>query len=74
MGPKANPRGAPLRATLLKLLAALGMLVSAGMAEAAPVRTGHVTAELLSDRTVLAPGGEAYLVLHQAIDPRWHTC
>ncbi len=42
-------------------------------AHAAPVRTGHVTAELVGDGTALVPGSTTTLALRLAIDPGWHT-
>jgi len=60
----------PIRSLLAALVAALGMV---GSAHAAPVRTGHVTAELVSDGAALVPGTTATLALRLAIDRGWHT-
>ena len=40
---------------------------------AAPVQTGHVTAELIADRTALVPGATTTVALRFAIAPGWHT-
>ncbi len=45
----------------------------AGAAHAAPVKAGHLTAELVADRTSIAPGGHVHLALHQVMEPGWHT-
>jgi thiol:disulfide interchange protein/DsbC/DsbD-like thiol-disulfide interchange protein len=59
-----------LRSLLSMLLAAAVV----GMpAHAAPVRTGHVSAELVADQTALVPGSTATLALRLSIDPGWHT-
>ena len=60
----------PLRSFLPALAAAFAMLA---VAHAAPVRTGHVTAELVSDQTALVPGTTTTVALRLAIDPGWHT-
>jgi thiol:disulfide interchange protein DsbD len=60
----------PIRQLLAALVAALAML---GGAHAAPVRTGHVTAELVSDLAALVPGTTTTLALRLAIDRGWHT-
>jgi thiol:disulfide interchange protein/DsbC/DsbD-like thiol-disulfide interchange protein len=60
----------PLRSFLPALVA---MFAIAGVAHAAPVRTGHVTAELVSGQTALVPGTTATLALRLAIEPGWHT-
>jgi thiol:disulfide interchange protein/DsbC/DsbD-like thiol-disulfide interchange protein len=45
----------------------------ANAASAAPVKTGHVEAELLSQTTGAAPGSTLYVALRQKIMPGWHT-
>lgn len=40
---------------------------------AEPVRTKHVTAELVSERERLVPGAEAWLALRLEMVPHWHT-
>jgi thiol:disulfide interchange protein DsbD len=60
----------PIRQLLAALVAVLAML---GGAHAAPVRTGHVTAELVSDLAALVPGTTTTLALRLAIDRGWHT-
>ncbi|MEO9163499.1 MAG: protein-disulfide reductase DsbD domain-containing protein, partial [Casimicrobiaceae bacterium] len=55
------------------LPALLVVAVLAVAAHAAPVRTGHVTAELVGDQTALVPGTTTTLALRLAIEPGWHT-
>ena len=40
---------------------------------AAPVKTPHLTAELVSQTTAVAPGSTAYVALRQQMIPEWHT-
>ena len=63
----------PLRhcRSLSPVLLAACML--AASAQAAPVRTAHVTAELVSEQAALVPGTTATLALRLAIEPGWHT-
>jgi thiol:disulfide interchange protein DsbD len=42
-------------------------------ARASPVKTGHVTAELISEQTALVPGTASVVALRLAIEPGWHT-
>jgi len=52
----------------------VGLAVAlAGVAHAAPVKAGHLTAELVADRTSITPGGHVHLALHQVMEPGWHT-
>jgi thiol:disulfide interchange protein/DsbC/DsbD-like thiol-disulfide interchange protein len=55
------------------LVATLLVAALTAAAHAAPVRTGHVTAELVGDGTALVPGSTTTLALRLAIDPGWHT-
>ncbi len=58
--------------SIANLLAALTLL--AGLpAMAQPVKTPHVTVELVSQTTGVSPGGETYVALVQDIQPGWHT-
>ncbi len=59
-----------LRSLLPPLLVAAALCTSA---QAAPARTGHVTAELVAEQTALVPGATAMVALRLAIDPGWHT-
>ncbi len=61
--------------SLRRLLAFLSTLfvVLAMPAQAAPVKTGHVVAELVGDETALVPGTTTTLALRLAIEPGWHT-
>ena len=45
----------------------------AATVHAAPIRTGHVTAELVSEQTALVPGRTSAVALRLAIDHGWHT-
>ena len=58
------------RPFLAALVAACAVL---GAAHAAPVRTGHVTAELVSDQAALVPGMTTTLALRLEIERGWHT-
>ena len=48
-------------------------VVFAASAFAAPVKTDHVDAELVADRTALVPGEPTTVALRLAIAPGWHT-
>ncbi len=59
-----------------KLVALFTLLIAAlfaAPAMAAPVKTPHLTAELVSQTTSVAPGSTAYIALRQAMIPEWHT-
>ncbi|MBL8548537.1 MAG: thioredoxin family protein [Hyphomonadaceae bacterium] len=60
---------------LSALLAAILAFVAtcAATAHAAPFRTEHVAAELVSERAAIAPGDRFHVALRQAIIPNWHT-
>ena len=60
------------RPFLAKAFAALACAL-AGVALAAPVKTPHVTAELVADRTALVPGSSTIVALRLDIEPGWHT-
>ena len=55
------------------LAALLTALAFATTAAAAPVNTGHLSAELVPQTQGIAPGQTAYIALHQQIQPGWHT-
>jgi thiol:disulfide interchange protein DsbD len=57
------------------LLILIGFLLAAapGLARAAPVDSGHVTAELVAQDATAVPGSTVYVALRQAIDRGWHT-
>jgi thiol:disulfide interchange protein DsbD len=42
-------------------------------AAAAPVRAGHLTADIVADHAAIAPGGSIQVALRQQIDAGWHT-
>ena len=51
----------------------IAVLAQAAVATAAPVKTGHVTAELVAEQQALVPGETATVALRLAIEPGWHT-
>src|SRR5438270_10093184 len=55
------------------LAAILTALAFATAAAAAPVNTGHLSAELVAQAQGIAPGQTVYVALHQQIQPGWHT-
>jgi thiol:disulfide interchange protein DsbD len=57
----------------LLILAALALCTALAPAAAAPVRTPHVEAELIAERTAVVPGEPLTLALRLAIIPGWHT-
>jgi thiol:disulfide interchange protein DsbD len=63
----------PIRHLRPPLAALACAAVLALPASAAPVRTAHVTAELVSEQAALVPGATATLALRLAIEPGWHT-
>src|SRR4051812_22367010 len=69
--PDASMRLIRLRRLLLSALPAL--LVLAFGAQAASVKTAHVTAELVAEPTAFVPGTTATVALRLAIEPGWHT-
>jgi thiol:disulfide interchange protein DsbD len=48
-------------------------LAFAGQALAQPVNTGHLTAELVSEKQGIAPGETIHIALRQQIQKGWHT-
>ena len=54
-------------------LAFLAALLLALPADAAPVRTPHVEAELVAERTAFVPGEPLVVALRLAMIPEWHT-
>ena len=58
---------------LLATIAATAMLAVAGTAAAAPARTAHVEAELVSAKSSLVPGEPLTVALRLAMDRGWHT-
>jgi thiol:disulfide interchange protein DsbD len=57
----------------LLIAAVLSAAIGVASAQATGVRTGHVTAELVSDQSALVPGTMTTVALRLAIDPGWHT-
>jgi len=55
------------------VLAALALCTALAPAAAAPVRTPHVEAELVAERTAVVPGEPLTVALRLAIIPGWHT-
>jgi thiol:disulfide interchange protein DsbD len=58
---------------LAVLACALASVSAADVALGAVVKTPHVTAELVGDRTALVPGASAIVALRLDIAPGWHT-
>ena len=60
---------------IARLIAAalVAAFASAPIAGAVPVRTAHVTAELIAASTAFVPGTTATVALRLAIAPGWHT-
>ncbi|MBU4433966.1 MAG: thiol:disulfide interchange protein, partial [Alphaproteobacteria bacterium] len=60
-----------------RLLLALQALVLAGLLAgpvlAAPVKTGHLEAQLVAQDAAAVPGATIYVALRQKIQPGWHT-
>ncbi len=59
-----------IRHLLIALALALGVTASA---RAAPVRSGHVTSELIAQDAAAVPGATVYVALRQSIQSGWHT-
>jgi thiol:disulfide interchange protein DsbD len=57
----------------LLALFALACCTALAPAAAAPVRTPHVEAELIAERTAIVPGEPLVVALRLAIIPGWHT-
>ncbi|WP_374573611.1 protein-disulfide reductase DsbD family protein [Phenylobacterium sp.] len=55
------------------LVLALLTVLTAAPGHAAPVNTGHLSAELVPQTQGVAPGGTVYVALRQKIDKGWHT-
>ena len=62
-----------LLAGLLTALTLGAGTLGAGAATAAPVDTGHLTAELVSQSAGVAPGQTVFLAVRQKIQKGWHT-
>ena len=73
------PRSAPThrsriaRGLTAAVVMVLGALVLHGLGQAAPVKTGHVTAELVAETVSATPGKTVEVALRQVIAPGWHT-
>lgn len=61
------------RFALLYCFVVLTTLALVTTARASPVKTGHVTAELVCEQTALVPGATSVVALRLAIEPGWHT-
>ncbi|HSD41147.1 MAG TPA: thioredoxin family protein [Burkholderiales bacterium] len=57
----------------LLALATLALCTALAPAAAAPVRTPHVEAELIAERTAVVPGEPLTVALRLSIIPGWHT-
>src|SRR5512140_3800024 len=58
---------------LVSLIAAALLAAPAGAVHAAPVKTGHVEAELVSERSAIVPGEPVTVALRLTMDRGWHT-
>jgi thiol:disulfide interchange protein/DsbC/DsbD-like thiol-disulfide interchange protein len=58
---------------LVNLIAAALLAAASAVVDAAPVRTAHVEAELVSERAALVPGEPMTVALRLAMDRGWHT-
>jgi thiol:disulfide interchange protein DsbD len=58
---------------LVRLLAAALVAAAAAVVHAAPVKTAHVEAELVSERAAWAPGEPLTVALRLTMDRGWHT-
>ncbi|HEY2817748.1 MAG TPA: thioredoxin family protein [Casimicrobiaceae bacterium] len=56
-----------------RLACVFGLLAHAAIVGAAPVKTPHVEAELISEDAALVPGRPATVALRLAIEQGWHT-
>ena len=61
------------RFSFLGFFVVLTALALVTTVRASPVKTGHVTAELVSEQTALVPGATSVVALRLAIEPGWHT-
>ena len=61
------------RTAVLAVALAAAALLGAAAAAAAPVKTPHVEAELVSERTALVPGRTTTLALRLKMADGWHT-
>src|SRR5205823_7777760 len=50
-----------------------GLLFAAGALHAAPVKTAHVDAELISENATIVPGQPLTVALRLRIEDGWHT-
>jgi thiol:disulfide interchange protein/DsbC/DsbD-like thiol-disulfide interchange protein len=63
-----------LLSVVLRALGLVGLCAAlAAPAQAAPVRLGRLTAELVAERAGIAPGQTVHVALRQLIDDGWHT-
>ena len=58
---------------LVNLIATAAVAAAATIAHAAPVRTAHVEAELLSERSAIVPGEPLTVALRLVMERGWHT-
>ncbi len=63
----------PHRSLVSCAVAALAALVLVAGALAAPVKSAHVEAELVAEKTALVPGEPVTVALRLAIEKGWHT-
>ena len=68
--PRVKNKGARLRPAFLTVLACLLFFCGRGLA--APVRASHLTVELVTETTSIAPNHDFLAGLHFVLDPGWH--
>src|SRR5947208_16323071 len=66
--PRPMPRSRPLVCAIFALA-----IFAAGLLAAAPVKTEHVEAELVSEKTAIAPGEPLTVALLLRMERGWHT-
>ncbi len=67
-----QPRRSAFASTAAVILIALGW-GAASVLHAAPVSTPHVRAELVAEKSAIAPGETAWVALHLTMKEGWHT-
>ena len=73
MGRRAAALTHRLESMIARRAVALCLAIAAASAAAAPVRTGHVTAELVAQKTAFVPGADNVVALKLTLDKGWHT-
>jgi thiol:disulfide interchange protein len=69
----AQDEGTPMTGLARRLCAVLALVAWAAAGQAAPVKTPHVTAELVAQRSAVQPGQTLQIGLRLQHIPHWHT-